>query len=348
MIRAASGMPMALLALSLLGAVAGPLVAQPQLTVSGPPATGPLRHLTPRFEIVATGFSESDPALSIRLQIATRSDFEGALLLDTTIAPTGPSVQLRRPLPQDSSLYWRASALTASGAEVRSPVTGPRQTVDWVTLVFPNDPNGTAVAGRQPVLAWSAATVDSPPGPWRFDVVVTNAATRQVVAAQTVADTVFVPPIPLEANTPYRWTVTGRLGVSDSVVVASRATFVIVATDAPLTTLLYQTFPNPFPTPSAQVACIWFDLHQPASVSLEIFDLRGALVRRLVPSTGLGPLFPAGRYGRGSWQNDAGCDMRMAWDGRGEDGRNVPAGVYLVRMRTGEREMVKKIVFRGR
>lgn len=337
----------ALLALAATGS-ARAARAQPQVIVSGPPESGLLRHLTPSFTIAASGFSEADPVATLRLQVAARADFGAPLIVDTTIVSPASVIRLARPLPQDTPLYWRAAARSSSGAEVRSAVIGPRATVPWLTLRFPNEPNGTTVNDRQPALAWSSGTVDTPPGPWRFEVAVTNAATRQVVVARIVTDTSFVPPAPLEANTPYRWRVTARLGAADSVSKESSATFVIADTDAPLATLLYQSFPNPFPTASAQSACIWFDLHRPSLVTLEVVDIHGALVRRLIPGPDIGSTLPAGRYGRESGWGDTGCDTRFAWDGLGDDGRVAPAGVYLVRMRAGEQQLVKKILFRGR
>ena len=345
---AAGGYRRALLALALATVMSSPLAAQPRVRISGIPDSGPLPHLTPRFVIETEGFDPADPVVSIRIQVGTRDDFTGWVMLDTTVSGASATIALLRPLPQDSSLYWRASARTEGGLDVQSPRVGPRATLPWLTLTYPNEPNGTAVTGRHPTFTWTTATVDSPPGPWRFEIVITNAATYEVVAAESLTDTRFIPSAPLEANTPYRWRVTARLGSLDSVALDSRATFVIVDSNAPLTTLLYQSFPNPFPTPSGQAACIWFDLHKPASVSLDIFDLRGTLVRRLVPSAEFSALLPAGRYGRASSQGDAGCDMRLAWDGRGDDGRTAPAGVYLVRLRAGDRDMVKKILFRGR
>ena len=322
--------------------------AQPEVAVTGPPPSGPLRHLTPTFTIVTSGFAEADPVVSLRLQVGTMGDFNGALLVDTTIAADRSAIRLTRPLPEETPFYWRAVARTSSGAEISSATAGPRTTVPWLALIFPNEPNGTAVSSRQPALACSSGTVYSPPGPWRYEVAISNAATRQVVAVQVVLDTSFVPTMPLETNTPYRWRVTGRLGTVDSVTKESAATFVIADTDAPLATLLYQSFPNPFPTPSAQSACIWFDLHQPSLVALDVFDIRGRRVRRLIPGEGISSTLRAGRYGRESGWGDTGCDPRFAWDGLDETGRVVPAGVYLVRMRAGEQELVKKILFRGR
>lgn len=336
-----------LLALIVAGS-ARPAGAQPEVVVTGPPASGELRHLTPTFMIVTSGFATTDPVVEVRFQVGTHSDFRVPLLVDTTVSHDQRTIRLSRPLPQDTPLYWRAVARTASGSEIFSITTGPRTTAPWLTLVFPNEPNGTTVTSRQPALAWSSATVDNPPGPWRYEVAITNAATRQVVSVQMLTDTSFVPTTPLETNTPYRWRVTGRLGSTDSVSRESAATFVIADTDAPLATLLYQSFPNPFPTLSAQKACIWFDLHQPSLVTLDVFDIRGRRVRRLIPGEGISSTLRAGRYGRESGWSDTGCDPRFAWDGLDEDGRVVPAGVYLVRMRAGEQELVKKILFRGR
>lgn len=344
----ARGVARTLVALALTMSFARGAAAQPTVTLSGVAPGGPITHLTPTFVIDTAGFPAGDPIASLRLQVGVQSDLGGPPILDTTVFSAPASIRLPRPLPDDTPLYWRATARTGSGLEIASATAGPRVTIPWLALVSPDEPNGTTIGNRQPRLVWSAGTVDSPPGPRRFRVEVLNAGTRQVVAFQTTADTSVVLPVPLEANTPYRWRVTARFGPLDSVTVESRATFVVIDSDAPLATLLYQTFPNPFPTSAAQSACIWFDLHEPTSVTLAIHDLRGALVRRLIPSNGLGSPLPAGRYGRQAGWGENGCDPRLSWDGRGQDGREVPAGVYLVRLRAGGTETVKKILYRGR
>lgn len=118
--------------------------------------------------------------------------------------------------------------------------------------------------------------------------------------------------------------------------------------NAPTVTLLYQNFPNPFPAPGADLTCIWFDLHRASQVRLTIHDVRGTLVRTIVPSVYFSGAFPAGRFGRGDPDTNVGCDQRFSWDGNDARGRTVPPGVYLVRLRTDRFEGVKKIVFRGR
>jgi hypothetical protein len=115
----------------------------------------------------------------------------------------------------------------------------------------------------------------------------------------------------------------------------------------PLTTLLYQNFPNPFPTATSRATCVWFDLRVTGEVRLDVFTLRGVHVRSLVPGHDvLGRLGP-GRYGRGL-NGTSGCDPRFAWDGTGDDGREAPAGVYLIRLRADGRDAVRKALFQGR
>jgi len=67
--------------------------------------------------------------------------------------------------------------------------------------------------------------------------------------------------------------------------------------------------PNPF-NPATTIA---FALPSAGQIAVEVYDLRGQLVRTLL---------------RG--QREAG-PQRVLWDGRGDDGRNVASGVYLVR-----------------
>lgn len=119
------------------------------------------------------------------------------------------------------------------------------------------------------------------------------------------------------------------------------------ADSAPPVTLLYQNFPNPFPALGQDATCLSFDLARSSDVQLDILDLRGSPVRRLVPGPGLGPVLAAGRYGR-SDTGGAPCDPRLLWDGRADNGRDVPAGVYLYKLRASGVTQFRRIVFRGR
>jgi hypothetical protein len=320
------------------------------VTVSGP-VGDPLVDATPTFTAQASGFDAADPPVALTIQIATSDNFGGGLLLDTTVTAASLTVTLARPLPDKSIVYWRAKARTAGGTEFFSATVGPRATAAWLRLLLPNESVGTVLRTTQPRFLWTSARVVSPPGPWEYQIRITSVATGLPVVAATVAETTFVPPTQLESNSSYRWSVRAQLtqgAPEDTIVVASRASFVISAITTPRVTLLYQNFPNPFPAGDRTSTCIWFDLRDLAFVSLDIYDLRGRLVRRLLSDGASGLLLPPGRYGRAPGGTDTGCDPRFAWDGTGSDGRQVPAGVYLVRLRGGGVESVKKIVFRGR
>ena len=73
----------------------------------------------------------------------------------------------------------------------------------------------------------------------------------------------------------------------------------------------------PWPSPSRGAARISFTLEHPRQLRLAIHDLAGRRVRTLVP----GAMRGAGAHSE-------------QWDGRGDDGTALPAGVYLVRMVT--------------
>ena len=73
--------------------------------------------------------------------------------------------------------------------------------------------------------------------------------------------------------------------------------------------------PNPF----NPLTTIRYELAKPSVVHIDVLDVAGALVRRLVT----GARMPAGNFA-------------VDWQGRYDDGRKAAAGVYLVRLRAGE------------
>ena len=118
-------------------------------------------------------------------------------------------------------------------------------------------------------------------------------------------------------------------------------------TGRPAITILYQNFPNPFPTAETRITCIWFDLNQTTSVSLTVHDVRGNLVRRILPNASTPQFLAPGRYGRAAPTAEAGCDPSLTWDGRDANGSVVPRGVYLIRLRAAGAQSIKKAVFQG-
>jgi hypothetical protein len=91
---------------------------------------------------------------------------------------------------------------------------------------------------------------------------------------------------------------------------------------SPRSVALGDAFPNPF----AVAARIPFELPARARATIEVFDLRGARVRRLVDRD-----LPRGAH-------------IAHWDGRDDDGDILPSGIYFVRLRAGGVADARKLV----
>ena len=82
---------------------------------------------------------------------------------------------------------------------------------------------------------------------------------------------------------------------------------------------------GPVPT-AGDVAITWGVVREGVAAELDVHDVTGRRVRRLVR----GP-HPVGRY-------------ETRWDGRDEGGRHVATGIYFVRLRVGDEIWTRKAV----
>lgn len=308
-----------------------------------------LTTVSPRFTIRTQGFDNAP--LRITMRVSENFGVLPPFLVDTTFfSETAVStLRIRRALPSGATVYWRALVEQEARAAI-SEITGPRVVPIWVELLEPASSQGDQLDTRQPLFRWRSPRVDTMPGPWRYELEIL-ASGQSVFGATNIADTIYRIPSPLQANTSYRWRLTASLPGSPLRVTAeSPGTFVIRDPALPTSTLVYQNFPNPFPSAASFSTCFWFDVGEPgARVSLEILDLRGNPVRTIVPAVDGQSLFPPGRYGRGIPGTGNNCDNRFVWDGTASDGQPVPPGVYLARFRAnGGAPTVRRILFRGR
>jgi hypothetical protein len=92
--------------------------------------------------------------------------------------------------------------------------------------------------------------------------------------------------------------------------------------DVPSRTELHDIRPNPF-NPSTTVR---FDLAVAQHATLQIYDLKGTLVRTLVNGS-----LPAGR-------------QELSWDGRDHRGQEVASGVYFVRLVTPQLRQMRRAI----
>ena len=300
----------------------------------------------PEIVVHADGFDFSSLPRSVRLRLSLDIGF-GLVVFDSTAAGDDPRFVPRKILPENRDIYAEATVFDGTGRSISSVITFAGRTGPHLTLV---SPKGVNVRSRTPTFSWRSAAVRSPPGPWVYELFVTNVATQVTRSRAGITDTVFVWLDSLDAQTSYRWRVIARLpnGVAgDTTIANSSSSFVVSPTGAATATLLYQNFPNPFPAASSRTTCIWFDLHSAATVELSVHDPRGHKVKTIIPGA-LPSQLAAGRYGRLLDVDDSGCDPRLSWDGTADDGRTVPAGLYLIRMRTDAGIMIKKVLFLGR
>jgi len=189
-------------------ALASPAAAQRSVTVLAP-TDNPLRDGIPAFTVVADGFPPADMPLRFTLQVGTNFGFATGIVTDTTVSASGTRATIapRHVLPERTSVYWRGVVTTAAGQQVNSDVTGPRITATWLTLLAPNNPNGSIVTSKRPTFTWSSAHLDPSAGKWQYEIRVVGPHGEPIVNGRTDITT-WVPTLDLEGNTSYRWLMT--------------------------------------------------------------------------------------------------------------------------------------------
>jgi hypothetical protein len=283
------------------------------------------------------------------VQVARDSLFTDIIYADTVREAN--QLTARQPLHPVERAFWRVVATSPLGVRRVSPARPPFRVPGWVRLLTLNDAEPVFIEDARPELSWAPLAAPAPVGPFTYDVQVISVATGEIVqqVRNLTTSSVRVPEA-LTANTAYRWRVIARTQTGVTNTVESTAPFVIVSSEAPPATILYQNFPNPFGTVSGgSVTRIWFDLHQDTPVELNVYDLRGRLIRRLIPARDCGVVtLPAGLYGRtGQTINAAvgtGCVL-TSWDGRDERGERVSRGVYVLRLRAAGVSDVRRILY---
>jgi hypothetical protein len=326
---------------------------RPDVTASAlfPNGVTPLSPLPPKLVSVTPIFSwavGTTPGfagpVTYRLRIARDSLFTKPVV--DTVLNNATQYLPGAALKPGAPMFWRVDA-TATGVSATTGAVGPITVPAWARLLTLSDSAGVNTDSVQPTFRWTVPDLSSPPGPFRFDFQVFQLNQNTAVyGAGGITDTAFQIPVILERNTAYHWTLVVHAG-TDTSLVASAGVFLILDDSAPQATLLYQNFPNPFPAAGRDSTCIWFDIATPGETDLQVLNLRGGLVRHLIPNGTISGVLPPGRYGRGSLGGPT-CDPRVTWDGRADDGRFVPPGVYILSLRSGQTVLFKRLVFTGR
>jgi subtilisin family serine protease len=328
----------------------GPAIIFPDGVWTFPPeevnGQGQVMDLAPQFKWNVPETHPLGLPVTYHLEFSEEGSFGSVLLADSVVGTFAR--RIGEPLPPRKSLYWRVVARSAQGLGWATAPQGPLQVPPWVSLDVLNDPSGTQVAEPQPEFRWTAMPVTGSAGPLNFELQIL--LDREDEVLQSVPDLEgerhrIAEPLPF--NLPLRWRVIAeaRSGMADTI--TSAGPFVVTGGANPPVTILYQNFPNPFPNPDygGEETRIWFDLAEESEVQLAVFDMRGRLVRPLIPGRGCGPVeLPPGLYGREDSTSEDPCTA-YRWDGTNASGGKVPPGVYLLRLRAGGVVGVRRVVF---
>ena len=311
--------------------------------VSPKDAINQIASVSPTFTWVAPLVAPLQP-IQYRLDVATDSVFQQIVYTDTV----SDALQLtaRQPLRPTNSLWWRVTATKGANIRRRTVAAGPFVLPIWVRLIDLNEPGGSQTDSVRPTLHWTALDVSSALGPMRFDMQILDENDAPIpgeTVTNLTVDSAKVP-LPLRFNGSYRWRVIARVdGVVDTVTSLGR--FTVNSGLNPPSTSLYQNFPNPFPRTDLGVTAtrIWFDLTEESQVELGIYDMRGRLVRHLIPAPGCpAQILKPNAYGRGTSSDPC---VQTTWDGTDDHGRAMPRGVYLLRLRADGSTQIRHIIY---
>ncbi|HEY4129653.1 MAG TPA: hypothetical protein VGM50_03505 [Gemmatimonadaceae bacterium] len=304
----------------------------------------------PVINIATTQISPDALPATITLEASLEPQFRSPFLVRST-SELQAQFNVDSLLPQHTRVFFRARVIDRKGTIIAEQVTtGGVPVRSWLRLVSPIRTTEVLFT-ETPTFIWSSPAITLPPGPWTFTLRIINRAQNSTTEF-AFSDTTGVPRVPLNACTSYRWEVLARAingGPNDQIVASSPGSFVIQTPDCPLSTILYQNFPNPFGRgEKLSTTCFWFDLAKTSTVKLAIYDLRLRRVREIVPGA-LGARLDPGAYGRQSITDtgSSGCDPRLMWDGKDATGRPVPPGVYLAVFEADGVRSTEKILYKG-
>jgi hypothetical protein len=321
----------------------GGLSAWPLQEVTG---EGSLTSLAPRFQWHTPTIHPLGLPVTFHLELARDSAFQDVLVRDSVMGTFAR--RLQAPLPPRTRLYWRVTAQSVQGIRRATEAQGPVDVPSWVSLEVFDDPGGEQITDPQPEFRWTAVELPPPAGPFTFDLQILEDRAGEVIRTlEGLGENRYRPEEPLPFNLPLRWRVIALARTGQADTVTSAGPFVVTGEASPPLTILYQNFPNPFPDRETGTwgTRIWFDLARTSVVNLAVYDLRGRLVRRLIPAHGCGPVeLPPGLYGRDEHFHSDPC-VTLHWDGKGDGGREAPPGVYLLRLRADGSEEVRRVVY---
>jgi len=158
---------------------------------------------------------------------------------------------------------------------------------------------------------FTGASVDETPASWTLEFDAAGAAVGDYAATLTFSSR-------------DQQGLSGATNLAD--IVYELTATVATGADVPEQVAVYAGFERVAPNPFRAAAVLEYGLTAPGPVRLEIFDVTGREVRRLVDA-----------------QRETGVH-RAAWDGRDRSGCTVPTGIYYARLTTPELQQTRMLV----
>lgn len=217
---------------------------------------------------------------------------ESTIIYDITTTPIGPAVLADGEMIQIYDVWLEAGPYSF----LLDNVSG---SVDWGFQLMPHD---LSYMGRHQAVPGAVAFDNGSGSNEYFDCLIADAGWYGLVV--------------------YKSKVTDRLLTGSYRIQVGFGGTPVENGTLPALTAISGIRPNPF-NPSTEIA---FELDTPGPVRLEVYDLKGSLVRTLVSS-----------------HMDAG-PHRTKWNGLDRNGRAVPSGVYLARLRANQVDLMEKMV----
>src|SRR5512146_3532181 len=138
---------------------------------------------------------------TITLEVALEPQFRAPIFVGSS-PNLSATFTLDSLLPERKVANFRARIVDRFGRVTENVRSFPVRS--WLRLVSPTRTINDVLFSRQPQFAWSSPGITLPPGPWAYDITITNTATGRIQQYHP-ADTTFAPPNPLDACTSYRW-----------------------------------------------------------------------------------------------------------------------------------------------
>ena len=265
----------------------------------------------------------ADGATSYQLVVGTDSTFNGNVLFNSS--NENDTIQSIRGMMGQTKYYWKVKSRNIAGesnfSSVYSYVTGFP-----VTPVLLDPPHKTLDVSTSPTLKWAKAVTAE-----TYKLQLTkNSLTfndQTIILDTTLADTSFTLNN-LDGLTIYYWRVSAENQYGSSLWSGSfgfRTQEVVGVKDReeiPTEYNLYQNYPNPF-NPTTEIK---FSIPKSGNVELRVYDILGREVMELVNEN-----FAAGSY-------------TVEWNGKNNYGNQVPSGVYIYTIRSGQFISSKKMI----